>query len=47
MAMMIAMPLVKPMMTGYGMNLMTLPRRAIDIATSRAPAMIVAMARPA
>jgi len=45
--MMIAMPAVKPTMTGLGMNLMTLPRRASPMIRSMQPAITVAACSPA
>jgi hypothetical protein len=41
-----AMPDVKPVVTGNGMNLMAAPRRTRPNPTSMMPAMIVAMVRP-
>ena len=41
-----AIPPVKPMIIGYGMNLITLPRRNTPISTSMIPAITVAIARP-
>ena len=42
-----AMPLVNPMVTGYGMNLIAPPRRARPRPIRSTPAMIVAMVSPA
>ena len=42
-----AMPDVKPTITGFGMNRMTLPSRATPIASSITPAISVATCRPA
>ncbi len=44
--MMSAIPLVNPVTTGYGMNLIAPPNRASPIATSRTPAMRVHATRP-
>ena len=44
--MMSAIPLVKPIMTGCGTNLITPPRRMAPMPMSRSPAMTVAMRRP-
>ena len=44
--MMRAMPLVKPMVTGYGMNLIAAPSRSSPNATRMKPAMSVAMTSP-
>ena len=41
-----AIPAVKPTTIGYGINLMTVPRRNMPRSTSITPAMNVAMARP-
>ena len=43
---MTAMPLVKPVTTGYGMNLIAPPKRARPMAISRTPAMSVQIVRP-
>ena len=42
-----AMPLVKPMVTGRGMNLTAAPRPVSPMTMSIAPAIIVTSARPA
>ena len=42
----VAIPAVKPVVTGYGMNSMSSPRRATPIATSMTPAMIPAVSSP-
>ena len=42
----VAMPAVKPVVTGYGMNWMKRPRRAAPIATRRTPAMRPAVRSP-
>ena len=41
-----AMPVVKPVTTGYGMNLIAAPSRASPKAMRISPAMIVATSRP-
>ncbi len=41
-----AMPVVKPVVTGYGMYLMRSPSRKAPIATSRPPAMNPAVSSP-
>ena len=45
-AMTVAMPAVKPVVTGWGMNSMSRPRRIAPIATSRTPAMRPAVSSP-
>jgi len=42
----LAMAEVNPIVTGYGMYLMTEPIRANPIATSKTPAIMVAIANP-
>ena len=43
---MTAIPLVKPVTTGYGMNLIAPPNRARPRAISRTPARTVQIVRP-
>ena len=43
---MTAMPLVKPVTTGYGMNLIAAPKRARPRITSRTPASSVQIGQP-
>ena len=42
----VAMPVVKPVVTGWGMNCIRRPRRATPIATKSTPAMKPAVSRP-
>ena len=43
----VAIPVVKPVVTGYGMNLIRVPSRNAPMAMRRTPAMNPAVSRPA